>query len=240
MKKGLLISVLFLLIAIPGSAQNKKADRNILIGADAPAFVAMSTEGEINFPQDFGPSWKILIAQPKAFTPVSSSEILELAHHQKSFEKLNAKLLILVTDVDDQNRNWKMVLEEVNFKERGPVKINFPFIDDSGYMVSCLYGLICSEKSLIARGVFIINPGNKVMYASYYPVEVGNNIDELHRTLIAMQTAYNDRSIVIPANWEPGSDVMVPIVTSLDRENMKNHGSDLYQLSWCMTYKKEK
>lgn len=237
MKKGLLFTALFILTAVLAWTQHNM-NRNPLIGATAPSFIAKSTEGDINFPEDLGLSWKILVAQPKSFTPVSSSEILELAYFQNSFGELNAKIVVLVPDKPEQNRNWKLVLEEINYKDRGAMKINFPFVDDRTYTIACLYGLIYSEKSLTSRGVFIIDPLNIVRAAFYYPLEVGNNTDELKRTLTALQTIHNEGNIVTPANWQPGADVMIPVVTSLDRENMKNHGSDLYQLSWCMTFKR--
>ena len=44
------------------------------IGDKAPAFVAKSTQGEINFPSDYKGMWKILFSHPADFTPVCTSE----------------------------------------------------------------------------------------------------------------------------------------------------------------------
>ena len=62
-----------------------KEDRNFripLIGESAPSFTAESTNGTINFPDDFGRKWKILFSHPQDFTPVCSTEILQLASMQ--------------------------------------------------------------------------------------------------------------------------------------------------------------
>jgi peroxiredoxin 2/4 len=203
--------------------------------------VAQSTNGEIEFPGDFGLSWKILITEPKAFTPVCSSELLELAYQQESFNDLNAKLILIVTDLLEQGRFWKMLVEEVNYKDRGRVKINFPLVEDSFYKIANLYGLICPEVKLgqSIRAVFIIDPDNKLKTVFHYPIEVGISIDELRRTLIALQTNYNYPLVVTPANWQPGEDLMVPVISEPEREKIGNPDSDLYQLSWCMTFKKE-
>ena len=76
-------------------------DRNFkipLIGDKAPSFTAESTNGEINFPADFGRSWKILFSHPQDFTPVCTTELLELADLQSQFDKLGVKVVAVSTD----------------------------------------------------------------------------------------------------------------------------------------------
>ena len=241
MKKGILLTALFLLFIMPAWAQDNKTGKTLLIGVEVPSFVAQSTNGEIDFPGDFGLSWKILIAQPKAYTPVCTSELIELAYQQDSFDDLNAKLIIIVSDILEQGKSWKMVVEEVNYKDRGRVKVNFPLVEDGFYKIANLYGMTNPEVKLGSfRGLFIVDPNNKLRALFHYPFEVGMNIDELRRTLIALQTTYNSQNVVTPANWQPGDDLMVPVISAYERENIGNPDSDLYQLSWCMTFKKEK
>ncbi len=242
MKKAVLLAALFLLSMVLVWTQEKKTKEIFMIGVEAPSFVAQSTSGEIDFPGDFGLSWKILIAQPKAFTPVCSSELLELAYQQESFDALNARLVIMVTDELEQGKSWKMSVEEVDYKERGRVKVNFPIVEDSYFKIANLYGMTNSGKKSVQciRGVFIIDPDNKLKSVFYYPIEVGINVDELKRTLVALQTTYNNHNLVTPANWQPGDDLMIPVISVIERENMGNTESDLYQLSWFMTFKKEK
>ena len=242
MKKGILLTALFLLFIMLAQAQNNEKRKALFIGGDAPSFVAQSTNGDIVFPGDFGSSWKILSVNPKSFTPVCSSELLELAYQQDSFDELNAKLLFVVTDLPEMGETWKMLAEEVNYKNRGKAKINFPLIGDQFYKIAYLYGM--ADPGIIRgqciRGVFIIDPDNKLRSMFYYPFEVGMNIYELTRTLIALQTNYNNPLVVTPANWQPGEDLMVPVISELEKENIGNPDSDLYQLSWFMTFKKEK
>ena len=69
-----------------------------LIGDPAPSFVAQSTNGEIKFPGDYGKSWKILFSHPQDFTPVCTTELLELANLQDQFDKLGVKILAISTD----------------------------------------------------------------------------------------------------------------------------------------------
>lgn len=240
MKKSLLFAALFLLSVAQVWTQGNRSPRIPLIGVQAPSFTAESTNGRINFPGDFGSNWKILFSHPKDFTPVCSSELLELALHQDSFSRLNADIIVISTDNLSQHHAWKAALEEISYKDNDPVKINFALIEDNTYKVSNLYGMIHSAESIgeNIRGVFIIDPDNKVRSINYYPNEVGRNIDELKRTLIALQTTRKDNNIVTPANWNPGEDVMVPILSAQERENIGGPDSPFYQKSWFMTFKK--
>ena len=97
-----------------------------LIGSKAPSFSANSTQGDIKFPNDFGKSWKILFSHPADFTPVCSSELLELANLQPTFDKLGVKIAIISTDKVDVHNMWKAHLEELDYKSRGEKEINFP------------------------------------------------------------------------------------------------------------------
>ena len=59
------------------------------IGDKAPAFKAVTTQGDINFPGDYTGKWVILFSHPADFTPVCTSEFMTFAKMEKEFEKLN-------------------------------------------------------------------------------------------------------------------------------------------------------
>ena len=201
------LAVVFLM----GSTFSQSNSKIPLIGSKAPSFTAQSTSGELNFPNDFGKSWKILFSHPQDFTPVCSSELLELAHLQSDFDKLGVKIAIISTDNMEQHEMWVSHLEEIDYMGRGTQKINFPVIDDQKKTASKQYGMlhepVSTNKDI--RGVFIIDPNNTVRSVNFYPMEVGRNMNEIVRLVEALQTV--DKSKVLtPANWENGQDVMVP------------------------------
>jgi peroxiredoxin 2/4 len=223
------------------SAQN--TDVKIpLIGSEAPAFKAQSTNGQIDFPADFGKSWKILFAHPRDFTPVCSSEVLELAHQQETFKALNTSILVVSTDQLESHLTWKQALEDLSFKGRANVKINFPLVEDNSYNIVKKYGMIDPQSTQhfqSVRGVFYIDPENKIRAFVFYPNEIGRSTSEIKRTLMALQANYKDNRIVLPADWQPGQDVMLPFLTEKDVLEMKKPNSKVYQNSWFMTYMKQ-
>lgn len=181
-----------------------------LLGDVAPSFTAKSTNGTISFPKDFGTGWKILFSHPRDFTPVCSSEIIQLATMQEDFEQMGVKFAVISTDSLGQHFMWKKALEEIHYKDRPCVSINFPLIADEDRSISLRYGMIHKKynKSMDIRGVFIINPQNKITAIYFYPTSIGRNMEEIKRVITALQVA--SRDCVLPVNWKPGEDVMVP------------------------------
>ncbi|OFY58700.1 MAG: peroxiredoxin, partial [Bacteroidetes bacterium RBG_13_46_8] len=186
-----------------------------LIGDKAPSFTGQSTLGEITFPDNFGKSWKILFAHPKDYTPVCSSELLELAYQQEEYEKLGVKIVVLSTDVLSMHTSWVKALEEIKYKDREPVKIKFPLVADDKLMISNKYGMIHPSASISEniRGVFIIDPNNNIRAINFYPMQVGRNMDEIKRTVIALQTIDASENLFAPANWNPGDKLMIPALS---------------------------
>ena len=241
--KSLAFTCLLLFYALSMKAQENPVTRIPLIGEEAPSFTAESTAGKINFPDDYFMKWKILFSHPSDFTPVCSTELLELAAIQEEFEKLDAKIVVVSTDGMDSHVEWLRSLGTIKYKNREPVKINFPLISDKSLEVSKKYGMLHSYTSSTkdVRGVFIINPENKITAFFFYPMNVGRDTDEILRTLIALQTS-EKKNILTPANWTPGNDVLIKNPTSVEESDKmaKANDPDLYQVAWYIWFKKLK
>jgi len=210
-----------------------------LIGENAPSFTAGSTAGTINFPFDFGRDWKVIFCHPMDFTPVCSTELIELANLQNEFEKLGVKLLTVSTDPLETHKQWKTTLEKIKYKAYSQQKINFPIIDDSDLVIAKLYGMIHleSDNNKDVRGVFIVDPDNKIRAEFFYPQEVGRNMDEIVRTIKALQIT-NLSNIMTPANWKTGHDVLVPFPLKENMSLMNKESGEYYQYSWFLIFKK--
>jgi peroxiredoxin (alkyl hydroperoxide reductase subunit C) len=221
------------------SEEAKRTFRIPLLGETAPSFTAESTEGTLNFPTDYGRSWKVLFSHPQDFTPVCTSEILELANLQEKFKDFNVKLAVISTDPLDMHHQWKKAMEEIEYKDRSGVKIKFPIIDDDKLAISMKYGMIHAPTNTTkdVRGVFIIDPDDVIRAIYFYPTQVGRSTDELLRTLTALQTTYK-KDLMTPADWRAGDDVLVPFLPKVDPAQPEVVPEGYYKLAWFMWYKK--
>ena len=210
-----------------------------LIGEKAPSFTCESTSGKFTFPYDFGTCWKILLSHPLDFTPVCSTELIELAALQDEFDKIGAVLCVVSTDPLEIHKQWKAALESIEYRNYSQTKINFPIIDDPGLTIAKLYGMIHKEtdNNRDVRGVFVVDPDNVIRAEFFYPLEVGRNIDEILRTVIALQTA-DDHKVLTPANWKAGNDVLVPFPVKAPLSHADKDSAEYYQLSWFMIFRR--
>lgn len=88
------------------------------------------------------------------------------------------------------------------------------------------------------RGVFFIDPQNKIRAFYFYPNQVGRNVEEIKRTLLALQTNYMDNRAVLPANWQPGDDIMMEYLNQEEVDGLNRPDSKYYQPFWFMSYMK--
>jgi peroxiredoxin 2/4 len=213
---------------------------NPLTKGSAPSFVAESTFGKINFPDDFYGKWKIIFSHPADFTPVCTSEILALAALQEDFKKLNTALLVLSTDGLNSHIEWVKSMESINYNGLGKLKIDFPLISDVNLNISKKYGILISDSTdrKDIRAVFFIDVDNNIKAMFYYPMNVGRNIEEIKRTLIALQTV-EKYHVLTPANWKTGDEVLINSPTSIaESEKLsKNKSSDLRSVTWYMWFR---
>jgi peroxiredoxin (alkyl hydroperoxide reductase subunit C) len=243
MKRLKIIALLILFASNSMFSQDNKEVRIPLIGETAPTFTSESTNGKLTFPDDYYGKWKILFSHPAAFTPVCTSELIELALMQKDLDKLDTKVIVVSTDGLNSHIAWKKSMESIRYNDRETPKMTFPLISDVGLEISKKYGMIHSYSSTTRdiRGVFVIDPNDKIRAIFFYPMNVGRNLDEIKRTVMALQMA-DGKNVLTPANWMPGRDVLIPAPkTEADAEKLASRKDpDLTELAWYFWFKKMK
>ncbi len=186
------------------------------IGDKAPSFEAVTTQGNINFPEDYKGKWVILFSHPADFTPVCTSEFITFGSMAKEFEDLNCQLVGLSIDGLYSHIAWlRTIKEKIEYKGHKNIEIQFPLIEDITMNVAKKYGMLQpgESKTHAVRAVFFIDPKGIIRAMIYYPLALGRNFDEIKRVLIALQTADNFQ-VALPADWRPGDDVIVPTAGS--------------------------
>jgi peroxiredoxin 2/4 len=220
----------------------EQANRMPLIGEKAPSFVAETTQGPINFPEDYKGKWVIFFSHPADFTPVCTTEFMTFASMADEFKKLNTELLGLSIDSTYSHIAWlRTIREKIEYKGMKDVEVMFPVISDLTMEVSKKFGMLqpAASTTQAVRAVFILDPKAIVRAILYYPLSNGRNMDEIKRLLIAMQHS-DEHGIATPANWQLGDDVIIPPPGSCGtaKDRVEKAGDDYKCLDWFLCLKK--
>ena len=175
------------------------------IGDFAPDFEALTTIGKIKFSEYIKGKWTILFSHPADFTPVCTTELSGFALEKGFFASKDTLLIGLSIDSIHSHIAWVN-----NVKKNTGILFEFPIIADIDMSVAKRYGMLQPGESETAavRAVFFIDPHGKIRLIMYYPLNVGRNMEEIKRVLIALQTA-DKYKVALPLNWTPGEKVIV-------------------------------
>jgi peroxiredoxin (alkyl hydroperoxide reductase subunit C) len=211
------------------------------IGDAAPKFKAVTTQGDINFPEDYAGEWVILFSHPADFTPVCTSEFMTFASMEDKFAEANCKLVGLSVDGLYSHIAWlRTIKEKIEYKGMKDVEVKFPLIEDISMEVAKKYGMIQPGEATTkaVRAVFFIDPKGMIRTIIYYPLSLGRNFDELHRVLLALKAA-DEFGVATPADWHPGDDVIVPPAGSCGTAKDRMEGKEeMHCYDWFFCTKK--
>lgn len=203
------------------------------IGDMAPDFEAVTTTGNMKFSDYNKGSWVVLFSHPADFTPVCTTEMSGFAQESDFFEKHNTKLLGLSIDSIYSHIAWVNAVDE-----KTGVLFNFPIIADIDMNVAKLYGMLqpCESETAAVRAVFFIDPKGKIRLIMYYPLNVGRNMEEIKRSLLALQTS-DEHQVAMPLNWQPGDKVIVGAPNTLKGLAARKKDTELEQVDWYLAKK---
>ncbi len=210
-----------------------------LIGDKAPAFHAVTTQGDIDFPENYQGRWVVLFSHPADFTPVCTTEFMTLASMIKEFQALNTELIGISMDSIYSHIAWLRKIKEMAWKDMKHVNVTFPLIADTSMEIVGKYGMLHPEhsKEQTVRSVFIIDPEGTVRSILYYPSSTGRNMQEIIRIIKSLQKV-DEEGIATPANWMPSDDVILPPPgTYTDAaQRVEQVGENMYSLDWFLSF----
>lgn len=203
------------------------------IGDDAPNFTARTTKGDITLHDYAEGKWIIMFSHPADFTPVCTTELSGFATRKADFDALNTELIGLSIDSIHSHLGWVN-----NVHEKTGVYFDFPIIADIDMKVAKLYGMLQPNESTTAavRAVFFIDPNKKIRLIMYYPLNVGRNMNEILRALVALQTS-DAHKVAMPLDWEPGDKVIVPPPTNLDEMRQRLEDDSIERVDFYLARK---
>ncbi|MGE0614043.1 MAG: peroxiredoxin [Bacteriovoracia bacterium] len=163
------------------------------VGMPAPQFKTMAYQGgdfkEVSL-KDFKGKWVCLFFYPLDFTFVCPTEIRGFAEQAAKFKELNCEIIGASTDSEHSHKAWF---------ERDLKEVRFPVLADTAHFVSRDYNVLIEDKGITLRGTFLIDPQGTLQYMSVNALGVGRSVDEVLRTLSALQTGE-----LCPVDWKPG------------------------------------
>jgi len=144
---------------------------------------------------DVAGKWLIFYAYPKDFTFICPTEIVEFGKRTKDFADRDAVLLGGSTDNEYSHLAWRNAHADLANLPTPLVHITPQFAND--------LGILHKDAGAALRVTFIADPEGTIRYVSVNDLNVGRNVDEVVRTLDALQT-----DELCPCNWQKGQDTI--------------------------------
>lgn len=140
--------------------------------------------------------WLVLFAWPKDFTFVCPTEIAAFGKLNRDFADRDAQVLGLSTDSDYVHLAWRQNHADLN-------DLPFPMLSDIKRELSTALGILNEDAGVCNRATFIVDPEGMIRYVSVNDLKVGRNVDEVMRTLDALQT-----DELCQCNWNKGDETL--------------------------------
>ncbi len=193
------------------------------IGDAAPDFSARSTLGQVSL-SDYRGRWVLLFSHPADFTPVCTSEFVALAKAADRFADMDCALLAVSVDSLYSHFAWVRAIHD-----RFGVKVRFPIIEDPTLILGRAYGMVAesAHDSSTVRTNFFIDPEGVIRALACYPINVGRSVEEMVRTLAALQAADATGGLA-PEGWQPGDPMLAQPEPELDAIFMPEDPTDWF------------
>jgi peroxiredoxin (alkyl hydroperoxide reductase subunit C) len=211
----------------------EQVNRMPLLGENFPEVKVQTTHGNMFLPNDYKGKWFVLFSHPADFTPVCTTEFVAFAQKSDEFKKMGVELIGLSVDQVFSHIKWgEWIKDNLN------VEIPFPIIADSAEGVSKSLGMIHPGKGSgnTVRAVFVVDPKGKLRLMLYYPQEIGRNVDEIIRSVKALQLS-DAQGVATPENWPDnaliGNHVIIPPASDVKTANERKGQKDCFDWWFC-------
>lgn len=187
----------------------QQAEGCLRVGQLAPEFRATAV-----FDQDFKDlklsdyrgKYVVLFFYSLDFTFVCPTEVIAFDERYEEFMALNTEVLGVSVDSEFSHLAWIQTERRLG----GVGDIAYPLVSDIKKEISAAYNVLDPDAGIALRGLFIIDQDGFVQHATVNNLAFGRNIDEVLRTLQAIQYVQTHAEEVLPAGWQPGDRTLIP------------------------------
>lgn len=179
------------------------------VGQQAPDFSATAVENQ-EFKtlklSDFRGQYVVLFFYPLDFTFVCPTEITSFSDRAQEFKDINAQIMGVSVDSEFSHLAWI----QTERKNGGVGDLNIPLVSDIKKEISSAYNVLDPDAGVALRGLFIIDKEGIIQHTTINNLAFGRNVDEVLRTLQAIQYVQANPDEVCPEGWKPGEQTMNP------------------------------
>jgi alkyl hydroperoxide reductase subunit AhpC len=140
--------------------------------------------------------WLVLFTWPMDFTFVCPTEIAAFGKRNAEFAERGAQVLGLSTDTQYVHLAWRNAHPDLR-------DLPFPMLADTKRQLSSALGILHKEDGVCLRATYIVDPDGAIRWVSVNDLNVGRNVDEVLRTLDALQT-----DELTPCGWHRGDETL--------------------------------
>jgi alkyl hydroperoxide reductase subunit AhpC len=123
----------------------------------------------------------------------------------EQMKELGVEVLSVSTDSRFVHKIW----QEEELSKMVPGGVPFPMLSDGGGRIGTVYGIYDEAAGVDIRGRFLIDPEGTILAMEVLTPEVGRNISELFRQVLAFQHVQKTGE-VMPSGWQPGKPTLTP------------------------------
>jgi peroxiredoxin (alkyl hydroperoxide reductase subunit C) len=165
---------------------------------DVPAVVSNDMDKaftRVSDKSDAG-KWKVIFFWPKDFTFVCPTEIAAFGKLNRDFNDRDAVVYGVSTDSEFVHLAWRRSHQDLK-------TLPFPMLADIKREIALAFGVLDRKEGVALRATFIVDPEGLIRFVSVNDLNVGRNVDEVLRTLDALQT-----DELCPCNWQQGEEFL--------------------------------
>jgi len=179
------------------------------VGQPAPDFSATAVidqEFKTIKLSDYRGQYVVIFFYPLDFTFVCPTEVTAFSDRFSEFKEVGTQVLGISVDSEFSHLAWI----QTDRKNGGVGDLNYPLVSDIKKEISTAYNVLDPDAGVALRGLFIIDKDGIIQHSTINNLSFGRNVDEVLRTLKAIQYVQAHPDEVCPQGWQPGDKTMVP------------------------------